>query len=424
MKQSSISYANDEFSSAESSRDLSLLSHYSLVFFSIFLVTFSVHADELSDVLSDNKNILFDYEFQTNELESDKLSKSWIDPIMLQYSRTYSEQFADRTTQTGSFTVGIDQPIFKSGGIYFAIKYAQALRGANEAEIKLKKREMIGSAVKLLFEMKKLKLEQKKLALLIKNDVIDIRLKRESYEAGLIDSSFLDQAILKRNQDETQHLEMEVSLMTLEQSFTLLSDKDPNTLKLPKLKLISAERYKGTNLELTRDKLRATEKGYNAKMTWAKYLPTVSLQGRYTDADPNPLYERPGLEEKYWTYGFTISMPLNINTFSDIEASKVAHLKAQTEVIERKHTIDEEYKLVKNKLRIIEKKIMLARKDENLYNRLYITTRNLAKAGEKTSFDTAMMRNSLQVRKLDQKIYRLDKQIELIGLYTKVANAL
>lgn len=384
----------------------------------------AVHADELSDILSDNKNILFDYEFRNNTAQSDMLENSWINPVMLQYSKSFSRQFIGRTVKTGSFSIGIDQPIFRSGGIYFAIKYAQAIRGANEAEIKLKKREMIGSAVKLLFEMRKLKLEQKKLVLLIQNDKLDIRQKRESYNAGLIDSSFLDQAILKANQDETKKLETEISLMKLKQSFSLLSDKDPSQLKLPKLKLISEERYKGTNLELVRDRLRAKEKAYNAKMTWAKYLPSVSLQGRYTDADLNPLFIQPGLEEKYWTYGFTISLPININMFSDIEAAKVARLKAETEVIERKHTIDEEYKLICNKLKIIEKKIKLARKDEKLYARLYRTTRNLARAGEKTSLDTAMMRHSLQVRKLDQKIYYLEKQIELIELYTKVANAI
>jgi len=390
---------------------------------SILFVSF-VHADELSDILSDNKNILFDYQFQSNTAQSNILEKSWINPIMVQYRKNFSRQFTGKTIQTGSFTVGIDQPIFRSGGIYYAIKYAQALRGANAVDIKLKKRETIGNAVKLLFEMKKLKLEKKKLALLIKNDAIDIRLKRESYEAGLIDSSFLDQAILKRNQDETKLLEIETSLMSLEQSFSLLSDKDPNRLKLPKLKLISAERYKGDNLELARDKLRATEKGYNSKITWAKYLPTVSVQARYTDEDLNPLFARPGIEEQYLTYGFTISMPLNINMFSDIEASKVEHLKAQTEVIERKHTIDEEYKLVKQKLRIIDKKIVLAKKDETLYKRLYRTTKNLASAGEKTSYDTALMHNSLEVRKLDQKIYTIEKQIELLSLYTKVENAI
>ncbi|RRS31213.1 MAG: hypothetical protein P794_04465 [Epsilonproteobacteria bacterium (ex Lamellibrachia satsuma)] len=385
-----------------------------------------VFADELSDILSDNKNILFDYEFQSNTAQSDMLEKSWINPVTLQYSRSYSQQFIDSTVQTGSFSIGIDQPIFRSGGIYFAIKYAQALRGANEADIRLKKREMIGDAVKLLFEMKKLELEQKKLVFLIKNDKLDIRQKRESYDAGLIDSSFLDQAILKANQDETQQLETEISLMKLKQSFALLSDKDPRSLKLPKLKFISAQQYKGANLELVRDRLRAEEKGYNAKMTWAKYLPTVSLQGRYINPDNNLFFGTPNpkIGNSYYTYGFTVSLPLNINMFSDIEVSKVARLKAETELIERKHTIDEEYKLIQNKLKIIEKKIKLAYKDEKLYLQLYRTTKNLAKAGEKTSLDTAMMFNSLKVRKLDQKIYELDKQIELIGLYTKVANAI
>lgn len=390
----------------------------------VLCISSILSADELSEILSDNKNILFDYQLQSNTAQSNLLEQSWINPITLQYRKNFSKQFTDQTVQTGSFSIGIDQPIFRSGGIYFAIKYAQALRGANEADIKLQKREAIGNAVSLLFQMKKTKLQKKKLALLIKNDAIDIRQKRESYEAGLIDSSFLDQAILKKNQDETQLLELDSSLMTLEQNFAVLSDKDPYALRLPKLKLISSERYKGSNLELVRDKLRAREKGYNAKITWAKYLPTVSVQARYTNEDLNPLFATSGIEEQYLTYGFTISMPLDVNMFSDIEASKVEHLKAQTEVIDRKHTIDEEYKLIQRKLKIIDKKISLAHKDEKLYHRLYRTTRNLAQAGEKTSYDTALMHNSLEVRKLDQKIYAIEKQIELLSLYTKVENAI
>jgi len=394
-----------------------------LLSITLSLVTSSLVADELKDILSNRKEILFDYEFQSNELESSKLSKSWVNPILFQYNRNYSKQFIDRTVKTGSFTIVVDQPIFKSGGIYFAIKYAQALKEANEAEIKLKKREMIGSAVKTLFEIKKMKLEHQKLTLLVKNDSIDIRQKRESYNAGLIDSSFLDQAILKRNQDETKQLELEISLMKLKESFALLSDEDPEKLKLPKLKLISSQRYKGENLELARDSLRVKEKEYNVKMTWAKYLPALSMQGRYTDEDPNPFFPSSNLKERYFTYGFKISMPLNINMLADIESSKVAYLKSESEVIDRKHTIDEEYKLVQRKLEIIDKKIALAKKDEHLYNRLYRTTKNLAYAGEKTSLDTAMMLNSLKVRRLDQKIYDLEKQIELIELYVKVYNS-
>jgi outer membrane protein TolC len=288
-----------------------------------------LYADELGSILSDNKELLFDYQLQSNELESDKLSNSWMNPVRLQYSKNYTTQFGDNTINTGSYSVMVDQPIFRSGGIYYGIKYAQAFRDANTAEIQLQKRTMIGDAISILFNLKKTKLEQEKMKLQIKNDIIDILQKRESYDAGLLDSSFLDQAILKKSQNETALLEMELNLMELRQRFSLLSDKDPNGLRLPVLKLMSKTKYKESNLELKRDRLRAQQSDYNEKVTWAKYLPAVSLQGQYTDGDINPLFDRPGslLQERYYNYGFTVSMPIYINSFSDIEAAKVEKLK-------------------------------------------------------------------------------------------------
>ncbi len=383
-----------------------------------------IHADELGDILSDNKELIFDYQFESNELESDILSKSWMNPVNLRYNKTFTTQFTDTTVITGGYSVIIDQPIFKSGGIYYGIKYSQALRDATRADIQLQKRTMIGDAVSILFNLKKTKLEQEKMKYQIKNDAIDIRQKRDSYDAGLLDSSFLDQAILKKSQDETALLEMELTLMELKQKFALLSDKDPGSLRLPVFKLMSKKNYSESNLELKRDRLRAAQSDYNQKVTWAKYLPTVSLQGQYTDADLNPLFARPGLEEKYYTYGFTVSMPLDINAFSDIEASKVEKLKAATELLDRKESVDEEYDWIHNSLSILDKKILLAQKDEKVYNSLYRLTKNLADAGEKTSFDADIMHNSLQIRKIDQKIYEIDKQVQLLKLYVRMENAI
>ena len=392
----------------------------------LMLAGSEANADALRDILSKDKNLLFEYDFRKNKAQSDKLKKSWINPVMLRYNRDYSEQFGSKTVKTGSFTVSIDQPIFRSGGIYYAIKYAQALRGVNEAQIKLKKREMIANAVKLLFQIKKTTLEIAKLKLVIKNDAIDIRLKRESYQAGLLDSSFLDQALLKKNQDEASLLELQANLAELKENFTLLSDKDPNTIKPPKLKLIPKKRYEEKNLELTRDKLKVDQEQYNTKVTIAKYLPALSVHARYVDEDVNPLFARSasGLKEKYRTYGLTLSMPLDINMFDDVEASKVEALKAETELIERKKSIEKEYTVIRKKIKIIDKKIALAKKNEKLYFNLYKVTKNLAKAGVKTKYDAQMMYNSLQIKKLDRKIYYYDKQIELLVLYAKVNDAI
>jgi len=386
-----------------------------------------LHADELGDILSEKKSLLYDYQFESNELESDILSMSWINPIQLRYNKNYSTQFGTPDPiEVGTYSIAIDQPIFRSGGIYYAIRYSDALRHANKSDITLQRRKLIGDAVEILFNLKKTKLEQAKLRLLIKNDTIDIRQKRESYLAGILDSSFLDQAILKKSQDDATLLELELNYLELKQKFSVISDKNPDSFTLPTLKLMSKTAYTEENLELKTDRYRAEVANYNEKVTWAKYLPTVSLQGQYINGDINPLFVGPGstLQEQYYNYGFSVSMPIDINAFADIEASKVEKLRAAVQVLDKRETVEEEYEWIQNSLTILDKKILLAKKDAQIYTSLFKLTKNLADAGEKTSLDTDIMRNSLNIRKLDQKIYKIDKQIRLLKLYVRMENVL
>jgi len=382
----------------------------------------TLYADALENLLSERKNQAFSYDFERNEAQSDVVSKSWINPVMLQYTKSYSNQFGSDTTTSSSFSVGVDQPIFRSGGIYFAIKYAQAQRGANRTQIAMAKRETIAQAINLLFQMKKLKLEQKKYRFLIANDALDVKQKRDSYRAGILQSSFVDQAMLQANQDEIQKLSLEVSYMELKEQFSLLSDKNPEHLKLPHFTLLTLKKFKQHSLKLRYNKLRAKEKAYNAKMTWAKYLPTISIQGRYTDATPDPLFSTPDVKDAYSSYGFSISMPLNVNMLSDIEAAKVEKLKAQLDVVDERENIEAFYALVRRKLAWVDKKIALSKKDEKLYANMYRLTKDLQKAGEKTKSDVSMLYNGLQIRKLNQKIYKLEREMILLELYTKVSN--
>ena len=386
----------------------------------VFAAVSLLQADDLAEILSPEKRDIFNYREKYNELQSDKLKKSWVNPIRLQYRKNYTTQFSTGTIDTSNYSVLIDQPIFKSGGIIYSMKYSDALRGATAAEIALRKREMIGSAVRILFNFKKIRLQQEKLKLLIKNDEIDIQLKSDSFESGILDSSFLDQAIIKRNADQTELLALELELERLKNEFAFLSHKDPDRFKLPVLKLISEKNYKSEHLELRSDTLHAEEKQYLSKMTWSQYLPEVSLQGQYIKGDLNPLFFNPSLKDEYTNYSVTVSMPISINSLTDIEAGKVAYMEAATEVIDQKRRVDLEYQTILASLRIINKKIALDHKDEKLYQRLYTVTKNLEAAGEKTSYETAMMHNSLEIKKLDQRIHKIDKQIQLLSLYVKV----
>ena len=388
------------------------------------LLSLSLFGSELGDILSPTKRDSFNYKDKINELESSKVEKSWINPLRLRYSKNYTEQFADDTISTNNYSIMIDQPIFKSGGIFWSLKYADTLMSANGLDIEIARRKMVGEAVNILFKIKQLEFKDKKMLLLIRNDEIDIKLKADSYEAGVLDSSFLDQAIIKRNLDETSRLVLKMDMEKLLSSFASLSDKNPKSFTVPTLKLLNKDKYTKDNLELKSKKLRRDEKELLSKMIWSKYLPEVSLQGQYNGGDTNPLFQSPNINNRYFTYGVSVSMPININSIADVESGKVAFLEASNSEIDSRRSVDLEYDLILKSLDIIDRKIELDKKDEKLYKRLYRVTNNLAKAGEKTKYDVEIMKNSMDIKRLDQKIHQIDKQIQLLNMYIKVNSAI
>ena len=383
----------------------------------LLLSPFTAAESELVNYLSREKNLLFNYQEELNRLQSAILRKSWISPVMINYSESSNNQAGSYETSR-TFNVGIDQPIFKSGGIYYAIKFANAQEGANRLDIDLQRRDLIVQAINTLFELKKNRLQQRQLRLKIRNDEIDIRRKREQYDAGIIDSSFLNQAILQRNRDQTTLLATQLTEKNLRNLFSLLSDKKPDGLRTPRLTLIDREEYRSKNLELEAQRLRVAQSEYDSKMTWSKYLPTLSLNANYTWNDyAEPI---PGIRDGYYRYGFRLSMPLSVNAPQDIEASRVAYLQQAVQLQDDRRRVESEYRLVLDTIAIIDKKIALARSDQKLYRGLLKSTREQAAAGQKTQSDVETMRNSMKMAELDARIYEIEKQIQLLKLYAKI----
>jgi len=345
--------------------------------------------------------------------------------VVLQYSKNYSTQFGD-TIHTQQFIVSVDQPIFKMGGIWAAIKYAKALGKANALDIELQKRQLISQALTILFNLKKSKLQLAKLELTIQNDNLNIQIQKESYEEGLTNRTLYDQALLKRNQDITSKLNIELSITKLENDFLLLSDNDPYVLQLPNFGMIDKTRYMEEQLELKRDSFRVEEKKHSKYMTFTKYLPEISINGRYTDEDLNPLFSSPGssIKKQYFNYGFKVTLPLSIKSFDDVQTSKIEYLNAQITLNEKKKIVANNFKLAKKRLEIIDQQIALSKDDMVHYESMLQTAQDEESLGDKTSLDTQIVANSVKVRQLDQEIYKIDAQLELLGLYVNVSDAM
>ena len=389
-----------------------------LVLFSITIL--QLESGVLPNYLSSEKNYILQYSDEINTLNSSILSKSWISPIIIEYSKSRLSNSQNRDGTDRVWSVAIDQPIFKSGGIYNAIMYANALKDANSANVNIQRRALISSAIETLFNIKKLNLQIKQAKLLVANDNIDVKRKKEQYLAGVIDSSYLNQAILQRNRDKSQILALKLALSEAKSAFIKLSGKSPKGFKLPHLRLISKDSYISNNIELKQKKLANIADDYKIYTTASKYLPTISIFGRYSDED-NDMGAFPShYKDSYYTAGFKIDLALNINSFEDVELSRVNYMKSAVELQDKAIEAKQDYESAISKIRLIEQKIKLARDDYRLYKSLLKTTIEQAHAGTKTKLDIKTMKNSMNISLIDAKVYEIERQIALLKLYSKI----
>jgi len=341
---------------------------------------------------------------------------------MINYSDTKLSHSDRRDGESRIWGVSIDQPIFKSGGIYNAIKYAISNERATKTTIDIQRRALISQALESLYNIKKLKLQIKQAKLIIKNDEIDVKRKEEQYLAGLIDSSFLDQAILKRNSDKTKLLVLKLSLSEAIGGFSKLSDVNPNSLRLPKFSLVKRDKYLSKNIDIKELEYKTQALDYQSGATLSKYLPTISIVGQYSDEWHSLDLSPSNTNDGYYSYGFKISMPININSIEDVEASRVEYMKSAIELQDKIREVDIDYSTAIKRIRLIEKKIALAKSDAKLYRRLLKRTKEQVRAGSKTKYDVETMRNSMRAAIIDAKVYEIERQIALMNLYSKVGD--
>lgn len=389
-------------------------------FFFLFICTLSLFttvnaADSIESVLSGNRLEIFDLSRKKADEDSSILEKDWINQVIYKLSKDYGEEY-----DTLKSTISINQPIFKSGGIYKAIKYAQASKKYDDLDITSQKKAMIKDAVELLFEIKKQDIAINKQSLLIDNATIDVERKKEQVLGGLIDASFLDNSILDANIKKNILLELNFEKFELINNFNNLSSAQYKTFDLPTLTILDKENFIRNNLNVL--KITADiDKKYNFKgMSIAKFLPTLNVTYDYFNYHDEGGSSSSISDIDSSTYGFNITIPLDSKVFNDIESSKIDYLRAKVEL---KNIILEEQNFFKTKLtklKMLDAKIGIAKDDYELYRSLLEDLAIAFEAGLSAQADVDIMKNSKQIKSLDIKIFDIEKQIELLKIYSRV----
>jgi len=366
------------------------------------------------DYLSKNKEDILKYSYQKALEDSSKLKNDWINPIIYKYIYNNTEKF-----DTQKSFISISQPIFKSGGIYSAIKYAKSIQNQTNLGIDVQRKELIKQTVNLLFQIKKIDISILKQKLLIQNSKLDVIRKKEQVLNGILDTSFLDNAILDSNSKQNILIDLEYQRANFINNLSLLSDKEYKDLKLPILKITKDSRFLENNIYIQKAKDEIKSSYWLKNVVLANYLPTINFTAdyiKYHDTDNNPALN----EDGNTNYGLNITIPLDIKYSNTTQSAKITYLQNR---ITLKDKINEEkvlYKNVNQKLKSLDKKIIIAKNDINLYASLVTQIKEQLDVGMKTKSDLETIQNSKEMKKYDIESLKVDKQIELLEIYSRM----
>ena len=402
-----------------------------LVLCSLFLF-YALNAQEveLDSYISGLKYKEFSYDYEQSVLEKKKLRDSWIQPLQLRYTISKSNPYNERGAsiqKSQNAAIVMDQPIFKSGGIYYGIKFAQASYQYNKYSIDMAKRKLIKEAVQLLMQIKQNELNIHRQKLQIDNSRISLEQKQEQYLNGQLDSGFLNNAIIEKNVVTQKLFDLQTNHERLISKFEAISDLNYKDAAIPNLKLISSDEFLENNIDMKQLGSETERNRYNKNVTIAKYLPSVNFTAGYNwDKLENPSFAGQSVqsppETEYYNYGLKATIPLDFNSFRDIESSRVEYLKSLVVIDDKKRELAALYEQVTQNLKNIDRKIELSIENKALYSKLLDETKQLYDAGYKTEYDVKNLRNSVAIETVDQKIFEIDKQLELLNLYEKLAN--
>jgi len=376
--------------------------------------------------ISDYKQKEFGYDYKKSEVEALKLRDSWIVPLQLNYSYSRSNPYiGEQITQNAS--IRMNQPIFQSGGIYYGIKFAGASRLFSDYTIDSAKRKMIKDTISTLLQIKQYELREKKQKLQIANAEINLEQKKEEYLSGQLDSGFLDNAIIQKNIVVQTMYDIETTKEKLIATFHSLSDLDYKTTQIPHLELITQDEFLKHNIALELSKATIQKERYAKDVTVASYLPSVNFTASYNwNKSENQQFSATipadSEENRYYSYGLSISIPIDVNSFRSVESARVNYLKSKVLELDKLRELKALFEQVMQNIDNYEKKIHLSHENIKLYAKLLKDTKELYSAGYKTKYDVETLENSLEIQNIDTKIYEIDKQLELLTLYEMYMN--
>jgi len=381
------------------------------------IILFFINFLYANDILDKRQKDIFNSKDQKGKIQGDLTKDSWINPLGIEADTSKSKATnSSQKIKSNKISIGLEQDIFKSGGIYKTIKKGKVESVLNTTLVKQERKELLSRLYGYVINLKKIDLEIKKLYYLINSKKIEIQKNESSYINGLIDITILDESVIELSDLKNQKEDLNLQKAKILNEFNKYSKANYKELDLNFLSQIDLIKFMEKNTQIEIEKLQLDYSKLDKDIVKTNYLPKVSVYGTagYEDSD---IYKK---NDDYYNYGLKISIPLDFNSNKNKQIARLKTIIAKDQLEQTKLYEKSFYDYSIKSLKFIDNKINNLDETINRYKNLYDSVLSLYKNQLRTIEDVQIMENRVNSSKLDKLILQLDKKAILNDIYSKI----
>jgi len=369
-------------------------------------------------LLSEEKRKLLRQQQSIYESEHEKLRYNWIAPINLNGTYSYDKSAqGDYHSDTQSISASLSQDIFRSGGITYQIAYADAKKESETLALQKQIATYNQDLFIALLNFKKNLILREQSQKRLNNKEIEVFIKRQLYDAGKVDITELNNALMEKSGELKTIASLKYSLAEQRFEISKISNMTPEDFTLPRFDLIEKEQFLAHQLDLRYVRSQTKVLKNLADVTSSQYLPTLSLNADigYRKYDPKELSG--SYNGNYYTTGIQLTLPLAYNASATIQEAQATYLKESANAADKHRELEATYTQIIEKIESYREYNTITSQNLTLYDDLLQAIQAGVNVGTKTGYDLQTLQNTKAIEELEIKINEINIQILLAQLH-------
>lgn len=379
----------------------------------IFFSTFPLYGLDTT-LLTTQKQAIFEQKLRAIKASAHALKYNWISPLTLSTSLNSSEGI--KSSQYNAL-IQFNQDIYRSGGIGHSMNYAENQLAYDLLDLESQNAALYKEILIGALELQQLQITLEQNEYQLKNSEIEIFLKTQQYKTGNVDITEMNNAIMNKNNLLKTMIATKESIANKKIALTQLSNQPVEKIRVKYFEPITQEQFIQNSFGVLQAKIESQLAGTEYAIDKSSYLPSISVNGQLGYQDALSQSQQINGDKNYHSLGISLSMPIDFNAPSKLEAQEASYLQQRIEISDIESEQEVFYQQQMQKIDDYNSYQELTQKNMSLYEELIKVSKQGFQTGYTAGYDLQTLENTQKIDERELQINRLNIQIALAELY-------